>query len=76
LKAGRPDRKDAGTRIIRDALEAAPERWSVFEEGFRRRDADGSGRDDRAPEEVAQDWGAGNRAHDSALSVGRRWGKV
>ena len=25
--------------------------------GFRRRDADGGGRDDRAPQEVANDWG-------------------
>jgi hypothetical protein len=31
---------------------------SVSVEGFRRRDADGGGRDDRAPEGAAQDWGA------------------
>jgi len=29
--------------------------------GFRRRDADGGGRDDRAPQEVANDWGAERR---------------
>jgi hypothetical protein len=29
----------------------------VLVDGCRRRDADGCGRDDRAPEEIADDWG-------------------
>jgi len=33
-----------------------PKGGSVSIEGFRRRDADGCGRDGRAPEEVANDW--------------------
>ena len=44
-------------RIISDALADSPKRWSDSVGGFRRRDADGGGRDDRAPEEVANDRG-------------------
>ena len=41
----------------------------ISEEGYRRRDADGSGRDDRAPEEVANDWG-GREDAESRLKIG------
>jgi hypothetical protein len=51
--ARRVARRD--TRIISDMLTDSPKRWSASDERFRRRDADGCGRDDRAPREVAHD---------------------
>jgi hypothetical protein len=45
------------TRFISDVIADSPKWWSGFGQRFRRRDAGGCGRDDRAPGKAANDRG-------------------
>ena len=51
------EKKGHFSQIIGDLPRRRPNGGAVLEGGIRRRDADGGGRDDRAPGVVAHGWG-------------------
>ena len=64
-----------GDPIMSEAPVESPKGRAVPEEGFRRRPADGCGRDDRAPRKVAHDRGRQGR-QDFPLELKRNSGKI
>jgi hypothetical protein len=66
---------EAKNFVSHPLLEDSPEGWGELWRRFRRRDADGCGRDDRAPEEVANDRRVKAMPQFNRAGRGKQWRK-